>query len=206
MTLRFKVLEGTHYENNPNFSGDNPHSPDRFIRFEKGSVVETDRELDKVWVNKFERIQEPLPQKVSEERKREVDQMVEDGFWPEEDRSLWEQMPPAQYERIKDHFIQQKAPSRTFQKAPDGPLAESKPSESKQEPKVVEPSQEAAPSLGEDVTDKYAKAKDTGLRVFRNPAGKYQVTTTADQSRPLNPQVLNQSQVNGFIDSYLKEK
>src|SRR3954469_1140500 len=98
---RYKLLEGTHYEQNPNFDihaeGANPHAPERFVRYERGAVVESDRPLNEIYVNKFEVVHEDQQQPVSQQRRQEVDQMVADGFWPEQDRSLWEQMPQQQY-------------------------------------------------------------------------------------------------------------
>ncbi len=175
----YKLISGIHYEKNPDFKGKSLLHPDSTVRYsatDGPNIVMSERELDKVFVNKFEKVvpgQNAPAVPVSEDRRSAVARLIGAG-WEEKDRALLESLPEEFFQRITQ---------------PHSPVEASK--------KVVS-------MLGEDVTDLFQRAYDEGFRVFRNATGKHQVTRGGGTGKPLNPKPLEAQDVDSFVGKYLE--
>jgi hypothetical protein len=151
---KFKLIGGHHYEINPKYNaaglgeGNIRHHPERMIKFERGAIIESDRPLDEIYINKFEKVHEEAPHVVTEERKKVVSQILEapGSQWNESDRAFLEGLKDSDFAKMM-RFV----------------------------PKLESTDSERS-DLGEDVTHKFQQAYDNGFKVFVNPAGKHQVT------------------------------
>lgn len=132
--MRFRLLEGIHYELNANPSDENP---ERDVQFEKGATVESPIELDKKWKNKFQRIIEEKPHEVMDARRRAVSVLIEKGKWDEEDRQSLENLPDPAFDLIwsKDAMPRRKAKEPLEpEKAPLEPVVADKPAVASESP------------------------------------------------------------------------
>jgi hypothetical protein len=174
---KYRLLCGIHYETNPNYQGKDRHHPERVIQYKKDDIIESERELDKVYVNKFAKL---IPDEnrptvvVTDFRRQAVSQLISQGSVQEEDRDFLQHLPDENFARMQ----------RMLAKSADIPK---KPS-----------------SLGEDVTDTFQRAYDEGFKVFRNAAGKHQVCRSPNIDKPLNLKPLNQNEVEKFVADYMK--
>ena len=186
----YELLVGLHYERNPDPSfwkdaegnRHRVHDPGALICYGKntanGSIVVSDRELDRIFPNKFRKVihGEQRVVEVTAERRQLVDRLIESGAWQDTDRTLLESLPESFFQRMLE---------RTAPRVPT-------------EGKVVS-------TLGEDVTHQHSRAYDEGFRVFKNAAGKHQVTRPPNHDKPLNPKPLAAEAVDEFVDRFLKE-
>lgn len=177
---RYKNEGGLHYE------------PGNATPFKKGSVIESDRDLEKLYPNKFTLMVEgsgvSAKRPVDEERREAVQGLIDDGVWQEEDRDFLEQLKDSDFGRI----LRQSAPPKVANAA--APAAKKKGRIS------------AKPSVfGDEVTDRYQRAYDEGLHVYVNAQGKYQVLK-GNEKHPLNEAPLEEEQVEAFIAEYLAKE
>lgn len=141
-------------------------------------IVTTEMDLCAKFVNKFERIIDAPPVMVPEERKAAVQELIDDGVWHEDDRTFLNELTSENFARVTRQV-----------EGPSKPLKHGKPS-----------------ILGGDMTGNFTKAEDAGLKVFCNPAGKFQVTKSTNTKKPLTREPLeDQEAVEAFIEDYLKE-
>lgn len=176
---KYRVLAGIHIEKNPEYKGENTHHPDRFRTFKTGDEITSDRELDKIYVNKFERVVNKKPANVSELRKADVAQLLDtpSSPWTRDDKDFLESMDDKDFARILR-------------------ITGVKPLTPPQERKVTSP-------LGDDVTDSFQRAYDENMKVFKNGAGKHQVTKSNSLKKPLNLQPLDAEEVDKFVETYV---
>ncbi len=179
---RYRVREGIFYARNPDWSLDpdatnqHRHDSNQVILYKAGAIITSEENLMEKFVNKFEKVIEAGPVVVSEARKKAVDQLILAGVNQEDDRSFLESLTDDGFDRVQRMT------------APKSPM------ESR---KVVSP-------LGEDVTDLFGFAYDHGFKVFRNPAGKHQITKGA-ATKPINPKPLDAAAIDEFLATYLRE-
>lgn len=179
-TRRYEIAEGKHYEPRRDIPHREATSIENIKCFSKGEVFESDDpNLMRRFPNKFREIIERNKPEVTEARKGSVSMLIQSGTWGEDDRTFLEEL-------SEENF------SRLMKKIPIG--LKELPDETR---KVKSP-------LGEDVTDLFQRAYDEGYKVFRNAAGKHQITK--GRSKPLNPEPLDANQVESFIEAYSKEK
>lgn len=183
MAEKFILKSGIHYERNPNWvSKEDSKGTSPTVRYSatENNIVESDRPLDKLYENKFEKLIPGMnaPVVVTDARRQEVTQLLALGNWKETDRDFLEGLSEKDFQRVV---------SRS-----EG-MAAKKPAE-----KVVS-------ALGEDVTATFPSAHDAGLKVFANAAGKHQLTV-GTATKPVNPRPLDADKVADFIEKYQKEK
>jgi hypothetical protein len=200
---KFKVIAGRHVTDNPEF-GKDPKVKNRHIVYERGQVVESEDDLDKVFVNKFDRL--PDSHYIADrDRKNQVNSLIESGSFETGDRAFLEGMQPGDFQRLHKAFKKQSGDEETTdQGTPKDPAkgAVRKELGASEEPAAGPPKESP---LGEDVTDSFPKVKKEGMHVFRNAAGKHSVTTAKELGKPLNPQPLEGPKVDAFFDKYQKE-
>lgn len=183
MAEKYRVIGGTHWDRNPDWTGANRHDQDRIKCFKAGDTIESERPLDLIFLNKFEKVTHlSPPSPVSDSRKLLVSQLIEAGAWEESDRSWLETMPERGFTKL------------CAQGAPVAPKAD------QDAPKLTES------TLGQDVTSSFQRAYDEGLKVFRTPGGKHQVTEGTTPNRPVNPTPLSSGKVDEWIERYLSER
>jgi hypothetical protein len=215
---RFELTDGI-YIMNGSSPEDTQVNPERQVVFRKGAIIESEEELDKKWVNKFRRVSGEETNPVTPDRIKYVDQMIEDGLWDEEDRSVLEHMNDYAFMSVqKQHQRAMKAKGqRTLADTASGEgkkekqRGETKPQAEEEEDEQQEEKPQDTPKkgdslLGDDVTDKFPKAKQAGLMVFKNPAGKHQVADAKEPNKPVTPQPIEAAKVNKFVEDYSKEK
>jgi hypothetical protein len=187
---RYKVKAGQHIDRNLEYEGKNPHDPAGYNRFTKGDVVLSDRPLDQIYVNKFEKVVDYNKANISESRKADVARLLDshDSSWVEDDRYFLENMDDKDFARIL------RVSGVSANPAPDTPHVTPTSENKKTSP------------LGDDVTEKFPRAVEEGLKVFCNAAGAHQVTKPRSTARPLNPHLLKENEVDNFIKEYLEEK
>jgi hypothetical protein len=178
--LPYELKQGTHYEPGddglPVMYNRQPNSPPVYVM--------SDRRLDEIFENKFSKVTEVqlsalLP--VPEERKADVQSLIEAGTWTEEDREFLEHLPEDKFGKfMKTAGIKPTVAAGT---------------ETEDHPTL----------LGEDVTTKFKKAKEAGLRVFRNPAGKHQVVKPDALQKPVNMEPLEANQVDKWVVDHKSE-
>lgn len=182
---KFRVLQGTHHEINPKGApnikdsmGNERFAENRHNAFIAGQIFESDKPLDEIFVNKFERVIDgvPLVIQVTDARRQAVQELIQKGSWGEDDRKFLEELSEDGWTRIARHSTLRPEETRKINSI-----------------------------LGEDVTDSFQRAYDEGFRVFKNVAGKHQVTR-GDHSKPLNKVPLEANRVEAFIEQILKEK
>jgi hypothetical protein len=176
---QYKVKCGKYYARNPEYGGTNPHDPAAKVMYKRGEIVSTDEDLEANFANAFEKVLEPQKKTVTEARKKAVYGLIElpKSMWTEDDREFLENVDDADFDRLVK----------------------------KSQPKTLSEGVNKVTSvLGEDVTDTFGRAFDEGFKVFRNAAGKHQVTR-GDSTKPLNPSPLDAKDVDKFVDRYLKE-
>lgn len=175
---KYRVVAGIHWDINPNYKGTNRHHPDRLVKFETGSICETERDLCQEYPNKFQRLplQDQAPV-VTDERRDAVQDLISKGIWGEEDRKFLEDLNEDGFVRIVTHSGKSITETRV---------------------KVVSP-------LGEEVTDKFQLAYDSELKVFVNATGKHQVTDKKNTNKPLNKEPLDAKEVDKFVAVWFKE-
>lgn len=169
---RYKLLGGRHYE----FAEGS--TQDRVV-FQSGEIVTSDRDLITLYPNKFEKINEPDPIVVTDERRQMVQDLIDDGAWQDDDRTFLEELSVEHFNRIL-----------------------------RQTPLPVKAKSKAKKSiLGDDVTDQFERAAENDMKVFVNSAGKFQVTTATHTKKPLNKEPFdNHDQVNAFIEEMAGEQ
>lgn len=176
---RSRVMGGLHHEPVPGFTG-HPQDPDRLKVYKRGEIVESTRDLVKVFPNQFKPVSDeemvaPIDQ---EARKKEVDGMIQNGHWNEEDRKFLQGLSEENFKRLNNRFSQ----AITAKSSEDRTLS----------------------TLGEDVTSNFQLAYDSGYKVFKNAKGKFQVTKKNDVNKPLNKEALDQAGVDKFVEQYLR--
>lgn len=176
---RYKLIGGRHYEAKPNRDINARHDPNSHTQYERGDVIESDRDLERLYLGKFEKIVEAAAPVITEERRQAVEAMIQSGQWSEDDRDFLLSLQNSDFARV----------TRAVPKS-EGPVA----SEQKRSSSI----------LGEDITDQFGRAYDEGLRVFRNQAGKCQVTRSNNTKKPLNKEPLEEAQVSAFVEDFLK--
>lgn len=178
---KYRLVSGIHYEPVPGFEGDYA-DPERIRKYVAGDVVVATRDLVERFPNKFRYIsaEELNPPIDAEARRVEVDLMIAGGHWVEDDRQFLQNIPDDNFERLKARFAS---------------AITSKSSESK-----------TLSTLGEDCTSNFQMAYDHGFNVFKNALGKFQVTRKGYPDKPVNKTALDQSGVDKFIETFLKEK
>jgi hypothetical protein len=182
---RYKVLAGTHYEKNPDFDKlseeerKNPFHPKRMKAFVRDEVVLSDRPLDEIYVNHFEKVIEGNNGPVTEERRAAVSALIQTGVWVEDDRPFLENASDDGFERIQKRTALMNN---------------------------TEIRKKTLSHLGEECTDSFQIAYDHGFKVFRTPSGKYQVTHSQKGDKPLNIKLLDKDAVEKFVESYVSER
>lgn len=182
---KYRVLEGIHWERK-----DSPTSEDSHDKYVKGEEFESEKEWDKISPFKFAKAGFHSV-KVTEGRRQIAQELISSSMFGEEDRHFLETLPDEHLAHIIKSMKSKKAP-----------VAEEELQDSNKEEKQIPPT-----DLGEDVTDRFSRCKEAGLKVFRNPAGKHQVVDINNPNHPVNPQPLTtNNKVNDFITAYLEEK
>ena len=108
--------------------------------------------------------------------------LIKAGVWVEDDRAFLEGMSNVNFERI----VRQANLSKEEEEGVGSSANESKTVTRQKSP------------LGEDVTDDFPACGDK-FHVFKNKAGKYQVTTSKDVKKPLGSAPLDAEQVPSFL-------
>jgi hypothetical protein len=188
---RYKLLVGIHSGPNPNADQLDFNNPNRHTIYKAGDIVDSEEDLVAKFVNKFELaipgVNAPIV--VTEERRKAVAGLIELQLWSEEDRTFLETLPDEGFNRIV----------RNSSKAVTEPVQQGQSN--------INPG--SASPLGDDCTDRFQQAYDHQFKVYRTPAGKYQVhrkdpTGTTKSDKPLNKQPLEQSEVEPFVAKLLK--
>lgn len=176
MSTRYRVVAGQHNESDPAVNSTDPFFPKKTTKFNTGDIIESERPLDEIFPNKFEKVVEGGgPVVITDARREAVTKMIQGGTWAEEDRKFLEELSNDGFERVfKRNQMTERKRTTTV--------------------------------LGEDVTDLFQRAYDEGFKVFRNPAGKHQVTKGTASTKPLNKEPLEQADVDKFVDETLKKK
>lgn len=177
---RFRVLAGIHSEGTregTDANGDPALEPINYQANDpNNNVVESTRPLDRIFPNKFERIVEQAPPKAAVSD----DRRAAVGAMVESGR--WSEDDRDFLEQLpEDRFV--KVGGSTFAGAAK---IESMP-------------------LGEDVTAQF-KGLPPDYKVWRNAAGKHQVTKGTDAAKPVNKDALDQAQVVKFAQDHSKGK
>jgi hypothetical protein len=180
--MRFKLLEGTHYEPNPNWkSKDESRGVLKHIKRTKnddlGGIVESEDDLCLKFPCKFEPVVPGVnaPIIVTEARRAAVRELVASG-WDSGDTEFLEELPDDGFERIQ----------RQAQRAPKGP-------------------RKPASVFGEDVTHQFQMAYDHGYKVYCNAEGKHQVLK-GSATKPMNLEPLEGDKVEDFVRTAIKTK
>ena len=196
---QFRVKTGVHYDPDPDVKRDpdNPAGKPKNKMFKQGEIVESNRPLDELYENKFEKLVPGVnaPWIVSAERKKQVQEIIDGGKMEEEDRKFLETLTDEQFSHVTRRMD-----------GPRRPKQEEAPEEAKSaEP--AEPERKGVESkLGQDVTDEFPQATKSGLRVLRTPAGKHHVVKTSDPNKPLNKQALDRQKVDEFVVQHNKDE
>lgn len=228
---RFRVREGQHFEAVVPAGSRGPFDMGEYTRHvaveDATKIVESDRDLDVVFPNKFERIQEGITRSLAaqEVRNSAINELIHTGQWTEEDRSMLNELSDAGFGRIvarTGSLAATKAQQQPVAAATEGLAEEQKRDAQAREAERVrgqpqkdaeleQRSQEQAAQrgkqakkspLGEDVTDRFLKAEDLNVKVWANPAGKHQVTER-DGKKPINDRPMEAAEVEPFLDELL---
>lgn len=201
---KFQVLAGKHYE---------PGDPEPYT---KGYVVESDRDLDKMFANKFLRIGEPLvpaqmtrrskaPGKASQAPSAaQADQDVLPNNMT--DRTV---INDGVYDNYQEHqqILAGKKRAPTMKTVVAGTLSSQDVTgaaeDQEQQERQAQTKEQA--DLGEDVSEQFAGAADAGLIVYKEKANKYHVAHEDNPSEPLSKKAgLKKSEVKPFIKKQAK--
>lgn len=163
--FRLKKGVGEHYEPNPDFDVTEPESEENFREYvvKPGEIVETPRHLDVLFVNKFvpltprdrSNVQSPGGDEIDPENDPDNERPVSD---------IEDALVHRAYRHLSDEDLEGKPELQKLNKGKK-PAAKSEDEES-DESDVEGP---------EDVTDEFAEAKGTELKVLMHPDGKYRV-------------------------------
>lgn len=178
---KFRVIESLHYEPKKDWEG-HRLDPARLQVFKKGEVIESQRDLESQFPNKFKKLsdEESAPPIDKAARKLAVNLLIEAGNWKEEDRRFLENLSEENYKRMNERFA-----SVTAFKSPED---------------------KASSILGADCTSEFQRAYDEGYKVFQNAKGKYNVTTKMELNKPINSSPLEKDKVDDFVGKWIKEK
>jgi hypothetical protein len=186
MVASYRVLAGTHYDVNPDWEApqgaDPSHAhadPNRLKKFVKGEFVQSDRELDKIFEGKFEKVIPGVngPMVVTPERVLAVNQLIQGGRWIEEDRTFLQELTEGNFQRVV--------------RRDQGDVGNATEGRSK----LHNP-------LGEEVTHSFQRAYDEGFKVFKTAKG-FNVTR-GPSVEALNKKPLTAEQVDKFCAEILK--
>lgn len=150
--------------------------------YEKGDVFESDQPLDKMFVGAIQKYVKALHHPESDIAKNES-----------------QPRPPSTPIQPIPSLGGQEADKSSDKDAAEGSNASSETGGEGDEG-------DAAVSLGQEVTDKFAKAAEVGLAVHYNEAKEYNVVDPADPSKPLNGTPLkNKPDVQQFITDFVEK-
>ncbi len=225
----YELLDGQHWEsvrkagqNGPFDMGEQTHhrADDTETRF-----VQSERPLNELFPNKFRLVQQdagPLTLAQKEVRKSAVDELLKTGEWTEDDREMLEALPDKHFGRMVE-----RSGSRAARAARDRPVdaatgqigperqedaqkraEEHRSREPEQVPNRGDGARQAEQQkpkrsrFGEDVTERFPRAQQMGLKVWANPAGKHQLTTAQDDKTALTDKAMKAEEVEPFLAEY----
>lgn len=166
--------------------------------FQPGEVVESDRDLENIFRNRFEKVIPGIntPVVVTDARRQEVGRLIEGGTWSEDDRSFLEGLSEDDYARLQ----------RKFGQGAPGGLAETEGQGGKEDAPPAGRQQKVRSHLGEDVTEQFPKASQAGFSVFKNPAGKHQLLAAESRGKgkPVNKEAMDAADVDGWVEEHGK--
>lgn len=187
--FRLKPGVGPHYEANPNFDDEGPESEDnpRSVAYEPGDIVESNRPLDKIFVNKFKRLAGPASQYASHGGEDDDEDDVE-AEWPVTS------VEDARVKRADRHLTEEQLKNKKHLI----PKLKSK------KGKVTD--EELQKKFGEEVTSDFEGAEDADLRVFKK-GNTYHVSDADDPSNPISPkQGLKKDDAKKFLQKYTENE
>lgn len=189
---KFRVLEGEHHELNPEYRSNDPFDVKRRTKYVKGDIIESDKELDKVFVNKFSRVN---PHEFAETidpaiRTPLVNELISHGGWREDDRSFLMFLPTDGFNRVYTNSVKPKGSLLQGEPGAEKPVSTLPGAQGHESGSGEKPGAKKGP-LGEEVTDEFPAATAAGLKVWRNSAGKFQVTKVANNKKPVNMEAFN---------------
>lgn len=221
---KYRVLAGQHHEPNTNPKPDaDPSDPlaGDFIKYTRGQVVESDRPLDRIFVNKFELVKDGSPE-VTPERRAAVNGLITGGSWLEADRQFLETAPQSAFDRIVSSATKEgvhNAPreddlnrdvTKPFVTGGPNTGQNAGAADSGGDVATTEaPKAEKVKSrLGEDVTDLFSSARAKKLLVFKTKAGKYHVAGEAQPNKALDESGIEgtddevKAEIKNFVENY----
>lgn len=175
---RYRVVAGIHAERQNFDPGVKPSLPGNTKVYSTNDIVESEEELDKQYVGKFEKVIEAQKQPVTEARRQAVAQLILQGQWGEDDRTFLEELPEDGFRRIVAH---------------SGAKLST----------VGDAGTQAA--HGVNVTDNFQQAYDNQFRVYQRPDGKHMLFR-GGAKKPLNDVPLDAAEVEPFVANYMKNK
>lgn len=201
---RFKVLGGKHAD------------PKSGKVYRKGDVIETDKELDKVFANKFKRLGEVTlspanMDEMPEEAKPYVDPPNVDVLKAKKNaiarraKTASEEEEQMQMARTRKKFREEVKFDRSVGKnVADTEEPEEDEDEEVEETEEEEEQEEA--DFGEDVTDKFPEAAEKSLKVFKE-GKKHVVVSEEEPGKALNAEELTSKKaVKDFIEEVEMEE
>jgi hypothetical protein len=187
---RFRVLEGKHTELLPITEEQKGTDSSALVRpsrvYKKGEVVESEKELDKMFMNKFERLGSNEPQEVSagHPNTREI------GPDPDFNDDIMD----TQAQELKTRRgIDPESPRAKRNLGRAVAMEEDAEEEADDEP--------VESDLGDDVTSDFADAKKAEMKVFKD-GKQYFVADSADPSKSLEKKGMTKAE----MKAYLKEQ
>ncbi len=135
---KFRVLDGKHHTTD---AAGNEYT------YHKNDIIESDKPLDTIFLNKFERVGGPAP-------------TLKDGVTDPQSRLAGDSLAKAQAKKEAATTEDDDTAEESTAKAP-----------SAKEPEVV------SSKLGDDVTDTFPEAEEAGFKVFKGKGGWYVAET-----------------------------
>lgn len=179
---KFKLLSGRHADYPSLSLPGEKLNPSKVKTYETGEIIESDRDLETIFPNKFRKLTEEESGPVIDiaVRCKEVDKLILGGTWKEGDRTFLERLSEENFVRLNNRFTE--AARRVLS------------------------DDRSVSILGDDVTSVFSAAYDHELKVFKNTQGKFNVTNKQEPNKPINMSPLAHKEVEPFVTKWVKDK
>lgn len=187
--FRLKKGVAPHYEPNPDYDRESPEDEDnlRGIEYEAGDKVKSTRPLDKIFVNKFEPLDDGGDRSQVQSAGGDTEDDPEND--PDKDRPV----------RSVQDAINRRADRHLTEEELEGKPKLQKLAHGHKKTKNAEVSKK----MGDDVTDDYEGAADASFKVFRK-GDKYSIADEDDPSNPMK-KGLKKSQVKNALKKLMED-
>lgn len=189
---RFKVLEGKHTELPPKKTGDEKIDQARVLQtrvYKKGEIFESEKELDKIFQNKFQRISSGDSEALSmgHPNTREI---ADD---PDSNYDIMDE----QAQELKSH--KGLDPDAPRAKRLQGRAAAMAAEDEDEDDEPVES------DLGEDVTTDFPEAKKAEMKVFRD-GKKFNISEASDPETAINKKPMTKTEATKFLKEQVSDE